>query len=330
MKNARILCVDDEPNVLEGLGRILHRKCILLTATSGEEALQLLARPEHIDVIVSDMRMPEMNGATLLTEFRRRSPDTVRMLLTGQADVDSAIRAVNEGQVFRFLTKPCPPMQLLQEVEAAVAKHRHSASERVLFAQTVTGSVHALNEVIALVHPGTVGQTSRQLERAKKVAAYLQVGNAWHVEVATLLSQAGYVVLPNDILARAEPEHSGSPTDPGMLTRVPLVLARVLSGIPRLDLAQAALRYRERSFETSELGPKRDDIPIGARILKALTDLSIEELFPQSTAAALATLRLRLGTYDPAVLDAIEAVCAARSPEARGELAAQNRGGARC
>jgi len=127
MKYARILCVDDEPKVLEGLERILHRKCVTLTATSGEEALRILAGPEHIEVIVSDMRMPEMNGATLLAEFRKRSPDTVRLLLTGQADVESAIHAVNEGQVFRFLTKPCPAPQFLDAVSAAVERHRHRA-----------------------------------------------------------------------------------------------------------------------------------------------------------------------------------------------------------
>ena len=157
---ARILCVDDEPNILIGLQGVLHKKCVFLSASSGEEALRLIARSVHIDVIVSDMRMPEMNGATLLAECRKRSPDTVRMLLTGHADVESAISAVNDGQVFRFLTKPCPPPLFLEAVVAAVEKGRLAASERELLERTVAGSVRALAEVIELVHPGTLGCVS--------------------------------------------------------------------------------------------------------------------------------------------------------------------------
>jgi len=328
MKYARILCVDDEPKVLEGLERILHRKCVTLTATSGAEALRILAGPEHIEVIVSDMRMPEMNGATLLAEFRKRSPDTVRLLLTGQADVESAIHAVNEGQVFRFLTKPCPAPQFLDAVSAAVERHRHSATERVLFEQTVMGSVRALTEVIALVHPGTLGSTSRQLERARKIASFLQVGNAWHVEVATILSHVGYVVLPNDLLARAAPGTLGTSAEPGMLTRVPLVLARVLSGIPRLDLAQFALKYQHRPFSSGEPGPQRDEIPVGARILKVLADLAEEETHGKSTATALANLAASPGKYDPVVLEAVAAVCAPRSAGERSEAETRPHGGA--
>lgn len=136
MKNARILCVDDEPKVLEGLERVLHRKCSLLTATSGEEALRLLDGADPIDVIVSDMRMPRMNGAALLAECRKRSPDTVRLLLTGQTDLDSAISAVNDGHVFRFLTKPCPPTVFVEALTAALEQHRLITSERILLERT--------------------------------------------------------------------------------------------------------------------------------------------------------------------------------------------------
>jgi DNA-binding NtrC family response regulator len=147
MKTARILCVDDEPNVLEGLERVMHRRCSLLTAGSGEEALRILAGPEAVDVIVSDMRMPRMNGATLLAECRKRSPDTVRLLLTGQADLESAISAVNDGHVFRFLTKPCPTPVLVEALTAALEQHRLITSEKILLERTLVGSMRALTEV---------------------------------------------------------------------------------------------------------------------------------------------------------------------------------------
>jgi len=316
MKDCRILCVDDEPKVLEGLERVMHRKCVLLTATSGEEALRLLAGPEPIDVIVSDMRMPRMNGAALLAECRKRSPDTVRLLLTGQADLESAISAVNDGHVFRFLTKPCPPAVFLEALTAALEQRRLITSERVLLERTLVGSMRALTEVLALVHP-EFGSTARQHERARKVAAHLRVPHAWHVEVASMLSQVGYVVLPNDLLSKV---HSGSDLDAserGMLARVPAVVERIISLIPRLETVQEALKHQRRSFESGDGGPEQQALPIGSRILKALVDLGIEETRSPDSAHALAILRSHRGRYDPAVLDAIAVVCGPRLRETR-------------
>jgi len=316
MKNARILCVDDEPKVLEGLERLLHRKCSLLTATSGEEALRLLAGPEPIDVIVSDMRMPRMNGAALLAECRKRSPDTVRLLLTGQTDLESAISAVNDGHVFRFLTKPCPPPVFVEALTAALEQRRLITSERVLLERTLVGSMRALTEVLALVHP-EFGSTARQHERARKVAAYLQVPDAWHVEVASMLSQVGYVVLPNDLLAKVHAGAELDSTERTMLARVPAVVDRILSLIPRLESVQELLKHKDRLFESIGAGPSRSPIPIGSLILKALTDLAIEEARGADSARAQSILRSHRGWYDPAVLDAIGAVCGLRLPATR-------------
>src|SRR5690606_18712073 len=98
----RILCVDDEPNVLAGLERTLFDDYDVTTANSGVEALEILAEEEPFAIIISDMRMPNMDGATFLAEARKLEPDTVRMLLTGYSDVEAAISAINDGQIFRF------------------------------------------------------------------------------------------------------------------------------------------------------------------------------------------------------------------------------------
>ena len=99
----RVLCVDDEPNVLEGLRDGLSRSFDVHTAESGADALALLERhPDGFAVIISDMRMPVMSGSAFLSQARRISPNAVRLLLTGYSDVDAAIRAVNDGQLFRF------------------------------------------------------------------------------------------------------------------------------------------------------------------------------------------------------------------------------------
>lgn len=121
----RILCVDDEAPLLRALSNALRRSYEVLTAASAEEGLEVLERESPIDVVLSDMRMPGMNGAEFLSIVRERYPDTMRVLLTGFANVDSAIAAVNQGQIFRFLTKPFPPDELRRELAAAVAERKH-------------------------------------------------------------------------------------------------------------------------------------------------------------------------------------------------------------
>jgi DNA-binding NtrC family response regulator len=107
-----VLFVDDEPHVLAGLRDALRKKPYkILTATSGEQALSLLAE-RRVDVVVSDEQMPNMTGSRLLSIVRQKYPHTVRIVLTGQASIEGAIRAINEGEIFRFLTKPCHPTDL--------------------------------------------------------------------------------------------------------------------------------------------------------------------------------------------------------------------------
>ena len=103
----RILCVDDEPRVLEGIRRTLGMDFDVTTAEGGAQALALLIRRERFALTISDMRMPGMDGAAYLERAAQLAPDMVRILLTGQADMQAATRAINYGRIFRFLTKPC-------------------------------------------------------------------------------------------------------------------------------------------------------------------------------------------------------------------------------
>jgi diguanylate cyclase len=129
-ERARILCVDDEVAVLRGLARQLERRFDLRTATTGAEALKLLGEDPRVEVIISDMRMPGLSGSEFLAQSRALAPEAQRILLTGQTDLASAIAAINEGQIFRFLTKPCPPAEIINAIEAALERYRSSELER--------------------------------------------------------------------------------------------------------------------------------------------------------------------------------------------------------
>jgi DNA-binding NtrC family response regulator len=113
----RILFVDDEPNVLEGIRRTLRKQGDLFTAASGADGLRMLSEDGPFALVVSDMRMPLMNGAQFLAKVREQAPETVRMILSGQADLQATIDAVNDGHIYRFLSKPCPTDQLLGAID---------------------------------------------------------------------------------------------------------------------------------------------------------------------------------------------------------------------
>ncbi len=118
----RVLLVDDEPHVTEALKRVLREEAYdIRTASSARTALQILAR-EAVDVVVSDERMPGMSGSEFLATVRRSYPNTVRILLTGHANLEAAVRAINEGEIYRFLTKPCKEADLTRAIEHALRR----------------------------------------------------------------------------------------------------------------------------------------------------------------------------------------------------------------
>jgi serine phosphatase RsbU (regulator of sigma subunit) len=126
----KVLFVDDDPNVLAGIRRQLRRIMPIETAGSGRTALEAIDAQGPFSVVVTDYCMPEMNGIEFLTRVRQAAPETVRMLLTGSADLHAAIQAVNQGNIYRFLTKPCSPEQLVDALESGIQRYRHTRRER--------------------------------------------------------------------------------------------------------------------------------------------------------------------------------------------------------
>ena len=146
----RVLLVDDEPRVLAAYQRQLRNRFDVVTAEGAEAALNEHSRGETIAVVVSDLRMPSMDGLQLLAEFRTRSPNTIRLMLTGDADLSAAQAAVNQGQVFRFLTKPCEPPMLASAIDDALIQYSLERAEHELLANTLNGAVRLLAEMVSL------------------------------------------------------------------------------------------------------------------------------------------------------------------------------------
>ncbi len=296
----KVLCVDDEPNVLAALSLHLRRKYEVRTASSGAAGLALLLAEPDVAVIVSDMRMPAMDGVAFLAEARRAVPLAARLLLTGHADLDSAIGAINEGRIFRFLTKPCVPTVLLNAVDAAAEQHRLISAERVLLEKTLRGSIAALTDVLALTNPTSFGRASRLRAMVTALAHRLGLEPSWPVEVAAMVSQLGCIVLPTETAERLYLGESPSEQDQRMLERVPEVTDRLLAHIPRLESVRAILARHEQLRADADCGQDPSDDPTvesAARILVLASDLDMLESRGTTRSEALGELRSKPWRY---------------------------------
>lgn len=291
----RVLLVDDERLVLDGLAVRLRQKADVTTANSGAEAVARLEAGPEFAVVVSDMRMPQMNGATLLKTVRARWPDTVRMLLTGYADLETAVAAVNEGNIFRFLTKPCPNHILNGAIEAAVAQHHLVKSERELLELTLKGAAVMLSEVLELTNPAAFS-TGRRI-RSLAVALAGELGlkdDLWVLELAALFAQLGAVTLSAETVHKLYTGAELSPEEQAMVGKLPEVADRLLSHVPRLEPVREIIR--EARLPTSPYA--------FARVLRVATDY-----FRSSSRGLVFTEAFAILDHDPSydrqVLDAL-------------------------
>lgn len=154
----KVLLVDDEEHVLRGYHRLLHRRFELEVAMGGVQALQAVEGHGPFAVIVTDMRMPGLSGMEVLGEVMRLSPDTTRIMLTGNLDQRTAMDAVNQGQVFRFLTKPCGPDDLALAIQAGLRQHHMVIAEKELLQQTLMGSLQVLMDLLSTLDPEAFGR----------------------------------------------------------------------------------------------------------------------------------------------------------------------------
>lgn len=309
----RVLLVDDEPAVLEGLELQLGRRYEVHGTTQPAQALKMVDTMAPFAIVLSDMRMPGMDGAALLREIRNRQPHGVRMLLSGHADVGSAIAAVNDGGVFRFLTKPCPPAQLLAAFDAAAQHYRVQAAERALLEQTLRGAIKALAEVLAVVDPAGHGQALRVQQLSLELAKELVFAPGWSLEVAALLSSIGRVSLPAEVLQRLHAGEIPLPDEAAMLARLPKLTDRLLAAIPRLEPARAILLLSHEQplpegwatdFGSGTL------VTLGrcAAILRVAEGFDTLLTHGYGSAEALGVLRARKVAGDAAVIDALESL----------------------
>ena len=304
----KILFVDDEPHVLQAIKRQLRKRFALEIAEGGKEALRVLKEKGPFAVIVSDMRMPEMNGVELLSKVKDLYPETVRLMLTGNADQETAMEAVNAGHIFRFLTKPCPPATFITSLALAQRQYRLLNAEKELLQQTLRGSVAVLSELLGIANPTAFSSALRVKHYVVQLAEIFDLPGIWQYEVAALMSQIGCITLPGEVLHKM---YSGMELDEdenNMYASHPGVGAKLLEKIPRLEnvtrmIALQLLDYGE--YNEDFVSDEVEEVISGAQILKVVIDFDLQLCCGDMRIDAIKWLRSQKGKYNPTYVEAL-------------------------
>lgn len=305
----RILIVDDEKNLLAGLERQLRGTFNIVTAEGGLLGLQELQENGPFAVIVSDMRMPDMNGIQFLVKASEMSPDTVRMMLTGNTDLETAMHAVNEGNIFRFMTKPCRQETMEWALTDAIKQYRLVTAEKELLEKTLQGSLQVMTDLLELVNPVAFSRTYRIRTYMHQVAMNLGVSKVWQYELAGLLSQIGCIAIPADTLEKFYAGGTLSKDEEAMLREHPQLAKQLLVKIPRLEKVAAIIANQQMTLDEYNM-PRhailKNPEVIGGLSLKAV--IAFDSLVSRglSKKQVISEIKRNQNEYHPIIMKAIE------------------------
>ncbi|HYE07976.1 MAG TPA: HD domain-containing phosphohydrolase [Planctomycetota bacterium] len=321
--NARVLFVDDDVNALSGYQRVLRKAFDVHVAAGGAAGLVALRASEPFAAIVSDMRMPEMDGIEFLARVRDIAPETTRVMLTGDDGQRTAADAVNRGAIFRFLAKPCAADALAEAVAAAVRQYRLVTAERELLEKTIGGGIRVLTEVLAVVDPESFGRGGAIRDLARALCAGIGATPSWELDAAALLASIGSITIPPSVLVKSRGGQVLNGPEQDMLSRAPQAGAQLLANIPRLEGVARVVLYQGKHWDGGGFpidGVAGDAIPLEARLLRVAIDMVAGAGGSRDPRRTIAVLRERAGVYDPSILAAAEALLPPREPAGTREI----------
>ena len=301
--NNKILCVDDEESILKGFQLNLRKDFELHLASNGVEGLEVFDREQGFALVLSDMRMPQMDGATMLSEIKKRDPEVVTVLLTGHTDFESAMSAVNEGSIFRMLSKPCPPEMLIRVLNDGLAQHDLIKSKRILLDQTLRGAVDALAQSLSTAKPLFFGRAQRVRRIANELAEMIKLEDSWRVDIASIFSQLAYISLPESVSEDVYYKKDLTSSVKEMVRKFPDDTQKLIEKIPGLEevgeiLEKLAIQHR---FETED----GSGIRKAASILRVALDFDYYEEQGHDRSLIVQTLKSRKEEYDPEVTECL-------------------------
>jgi CheY-like chemotaxis protein len=298
--NNRVLLVDDEPNLLQGFRRSLRGKYDLVLAEGGAAAIEQLSTNGPFALVISDMQMPEIDGLKVLSTARSLTPDTVRVMLTGNVDQQTAVDAVNDGSIFRFLNKPCPVEMLSGVIDDGLAHYQLITAERELLSKTLSGCVGLINELLSVASPKAFGRGGRLRQWTRLICVKLQLKDAWQNEIAAMLSQVGSIMC----VSTGNATVGDLDVEIGLLRQQAEASSTLIAKIPRLDKIAAMIRDQYPSDPPDQ---HPENIERGARILRMLIEYDVLTQ-NRSPAQSIRYLQEFNTPYDEAAIEAFEEI----------------------
>ncbi|MBN37337.1 MAG: hypothetical protein CMI29_02620 [Opitutae bacterium] len=301
--NNKILCVDDEESILRGFQLNLRKDFELHLASNGVEGLKVFDQEGGFALVLSDMRMPQMDGATMLSEIKKRDPEVVTVLLTGHTDFESAMSAVNEGSIFRMLSKPCPPEMLIRVLGDGLAQHDLIKSKRILLDQTLRGAVDALAQSLSTAKPLFFGRAQRVRRIANELSDMLKIEDTWRVDIASIFSQLAYISLPESVTEDVYYKRDLTSEVKEMVRKFPEETEKIIEKIPGLeDVVEilGKLTVQHRFEEDDDTGLRK-----AASILRVALDFDYYEEQGHDRSLIVQTLKSRKDDYDPEVTECL-------------------------
>ncbi len=301
----KILIVDDDNNLLSGMKRQLRNKYQISTAEGGEAALDLVKSDGPFAVVICDMRMPGMHGIEVLRAIKKIAPDTVRMMLTGNIDQQTAVEAINEGNIFRFFTKPCQADVLAKGIEAGIKQYRLVTAEKELLRKTLAGSVKVLIDMLSMIDPETFGQSTKMRDWGRLMLERMDLPRSWVLDIAIMLSRIGWVAIPADIKKKVNSDLELTEKEQKLIREIPETGKKWITNIPRLEDVGEIIYYQNKGFDGSGFpdgGASGKDISVESRVLKILNDLVVSCQGIMPTKLDFRMLDLHSELYDPDIL----------------------------
>lgn len=294
-RKPRVLCLDDEPHVLEALRDTLRRQFEIVVSTNGFEALRLLAA-EPFEVVIADMRMPLLNGGRFLALAREHAPGTVRVMLTGQAALADAAEAINDGEIFRLLLKPCKTDDLTTALHAAVARHDERRAAREAQEHSRHAATRALIELGTRIDSDAPARTAQIRRHAAELAGLQPDGFGFTAELeeACELMQIGAAAVSPETRARAALGTRIGPDHAAELEKLPELAVPLLPDIPGLEPVAALLAATAWPSNGADCRSTR----AGGAVLRIALDFELQIRQGAPTPAAVRSLHGRPGRYD--------------------------------
>ena len=304
----KIFLIDDDINFLNAIERQFKTRFNLLTTEDPKQALEHSFKEDPIAVVVSDMRMPGMSGIELIAKIKELSPQSVCILLTGFADQEVAINAINQGSIFRFFTKPCPNQILEDGISEGLIEYKRIISEQELPDATLKGAIDALTNIIALADPESAERSNKVRGWANQILPHLALKNSMGLKISSMLYPLGLLSISPELKEKVQKGTELRSDEKKALNKSLSVARDLVFKIPRLKAVSKIIYLLY--FGNDGSGPpfdltKKLKVPSEAHILKILIDLEAITSGPTPNQENYASLKIRQNIYDSKTLEIV-------------------------